>query len=157
MRVSCLAQNSHVMRDRFDAASHFVMQSMGLIHSYLDQIKKYDQRLGRKESTGICFDVRKVRWTLIEAVDMETLRESIHRRNTGLQLLQQCAGLYETLSHQGIDHTANPLFREINNAPSVLSRVTNELKKQKLSAISTIDNTSAYKRPESRMRMILQI
>lgn len=126
MRVSCLAQNSYVMRDRFDAASHFVMQSMGSIQSYLDQIKKYDQRLGMKESTGICLDVRKVRWTLIEADDMETLRGSIHRRNTSLQLLQQCAGLYETLSQQGIDHTANPLFREIDNAPSVHTRDTND-------------------------------
>jgi hypothetical protein len=94
MKVSCLARNPSVSRDTFDAASHMVMQSMDMIQSYLDQTKKYDQRLGKAEPSGFRYGVRKIRWTLLKADDMKKLRESLQRRNAGLQLLLQCAGLY---------------------------------------------------------------
>lgn len=70
-----------------------VMQSMEMIQSYLDQTKKYDQKLGRLESSGFKYGVRKVRWTLLKAEDMRKLRENLQRRNAALQLLLQCAGL----------------------------------------------------------------
>ncbi|KAH6629597.1 hypothetical protein C7974DRAFT_189592 [Boeremia exigua] len=94
MKVSYLGRNNNVPRDTFDAASHMVMQSMDMIQSYLDQTKKYDQKLGR-DASGFRSGFRKVRWTLIKADDMKKLRDSLQRRNAGLQLLLQCAG-FET-------------------------------------------------------------
>jgi hypothetical protein len=93
MRVSYLERNKNIPRDTFDAASHMVMQSMEMIQDYLDQTKKYDQKLGRLESSGFKYGVRKVLWTLLKAEDMKKLRENLQRRNAALQLLQQCAGL----------------------------------------------------------------
>ena len=52
MRVSYLGRNKSVPRDTFDAASHMVMQRIEMIRSYLDQTKKYDQKLGKAESLG---------------------------------------------------------------------------------------------------------
>lgn len=93
MRVSYLGRSKNVPRDTFDAASYMVMQSMDMIQSYLEQTKKYDQKLGRAGVSGFRHGVRKVRWTLLKADDMKKLRESLQRRNAGLQLLLQFAGL----------------------------------------------------------------
>lgn len=94
MRVSHLERNKKIPRDTFYAASHMVMQSVDMIQSYLDQTKKYDQKLGRLDSSGFRHGVRKVRWTLMKAEDMRKLREHLQHRNAALQLLLQCAGLY---------------------------------------------------------------
>ena len=52
MRVSYLERNKSFPRDTFDAGSHMVMQSIEMIQAYLDQTKKYDQKLGKAESLG---------------------------------------------------------------------------------------------------------
>lgn len=93
MRVDYLGRKNYIARDTFDAASHMVMQSMEMIQSYLEQTKKYDKSLGKAGTSGFRSSVRKVRWTLLKADDMKELRETLQKRNAGLQLLLQVAGL----------------------------------------------------------------
>ncbi|KAF3039884.1 hypothetical protein E8E12_003350 [Didymella heteroderae] len=93
MRVDYLARKKIVPRETFDAASLIVMQSMDIIQSYLEQTKKYDQKLGKAGLSGVRHGFMKARWTLYKSDDMKKLRDSLQQRNANLQLLLQCAGL----------------------------------------------------------------
>jgi hypothetical protein len=126
MRVSYLERNRNIPRDTFDAASHMVMQSMEMIQSYLDQTKKYDQKLGRTESSGFKYGVRKIRWALLKAEDMKKLRETLQRRNAALQLLLQCAGLYAiSISENKLGEADTP--RETEDSSSKLINDSTEV------------------------------
>ena len=86
IRVSCLVKDETFSGSAAQSARYIVLQSMGLIESYLERTKKYERSLG-SEKTGRRLRWRKVGWTLFKAEEMRDLRNTLHGRLTSLNVL----------------------------------------------------------------------
>ena len=93
-QVGQMKASSMLSQATINVASHIVISSLELIGNFLERTKKYRQRFCSNSGTGLVADSwRKMGWALFKREELESLRESLHRKLTAIGVLFSTAQL----------------------------------------------------------------